>query len=87
MPDKIPQHIIERVKRLNQIFQESAEIIRNTKNKDTELSRIDVAIKCIIDLKGLKESYPIIEIENLHLIDYQLTKAKYDLIKNNFEKT
>lgn len=81
----LTQDVIDRVHRLQQIIQESADIIRSTKNKDTEQSRIDVALTKVIELKGITEVYPEIKSKNLKLIEWQLVKAKYEHLKEEFD--
>lgn len=80
----LTQDIVDRVYRLQQIIEESSDIIRTTKNKNTELSRIDVALTKVIELKGIAEVYPEIKTQNLELIEWQLTKAKYEHLKKQY---
>lgn len=87
MPKRdLTQDVINRLQRLQEVISESTEIIRNTKNKDTEQSRIDIALTKIIELKGLAQVYKGIKTENLELIEWQLTKAKYEHLKEQFEE-
>lgn len=81
----LTQDIVDKVYRLQQIIEESSDIIRTTKNKKTEQSRIDLALTKVIELKGIAEVYPEIKTQNLELIEWQLTKAKYEHLKEQYE--
>lgn len=81
---QLTQDTINRVYRLQQIIEESTDIIRTTKNKDTEQSRIDLALTKVIELKGIAEVYSEIKTDNLELIEWQLTKAKYEYLKEQY---
>ncbi len=78
------EYAIKHAKRLVQIINESAEIAGKTKNSDTKLSRLNLAIKHLFAVKDLANQYPSIKLQQLDLLDFQLTKMKYDYLKKIF---
>lgn len=82
---KTETEYIERAKRLVQIVNESTQIANNTKSKATKLSRLDLAIKSLIEVKQISSRFDSVHMDNMELLDYQLAKWKYELIREDYE--
>lgn len=76
---------IQYIERLQQIINESAEIAKQTKNFDTRISRLDLALKKLYEIKDIANQNPEVKLSNLELLDFQLTKMKYEALKEHFE--
>jgi hypothetical protein len=75
---------LQRAERLVEIINESAQIAKESNNSETKLSRLDLAIKHLYEVKDLANKYQEIKITQLNKLDFQLTEMKYNLLKDNF---
>lgn len=75
-----------RIKRNEQIIQESLAIAEKSKNFETAKSRVELAEEKFEDIESIKGKYPFLEIENLSNLKYEIAETANNILNSWYEK-